>query len=792
MNDLLNTLFGLEGLGFGDEGVTFEWARPMPAWGWLLVVLGAGAVAWWSYWRLIGAARWRGALAGVRAFVILLVVSLICGPQLVRSKDRVETDWVIYLVDRSASMRIPDAESGGQRLTRDAQLRRAMEAHADALAEIARRKTTIWLGFDAGAFELDVPADAPTPQLDAPSGRRTLLGPSLSQALRRAAARPVSAVVVMSDGRSTGEIPRDAIRTLEAERIPVIVVPLGSPEPMGDVALAEAVGPSMAFVRDAVPIRTTIEHLGQVAPTGATVRLIDQVTGAVLDEQRVERQDFHDGEADVVLVARPEAEGRAAWRVVVESDAPDLLDDNNAGDVALELVDRPIRVLYFDGYPRWEYRYLKNLLLRERSITSTSQLLARSRHYIQEGDEPLAALPRTAEDWAKYDVIILGDVSAELFTREQLEQLREHVASRGAGLLWIAGEAATPESWAQTPLADLLPMVIGTSAAGSPSVRPWHEPVTMARTRLAERLGVLELDGQGWPSRLTDPLTGWSQLRWAQRIEPESLKPTAEILATGSPISPTGSPSGNEPLVISMRYGAGRVLYVATDEIWRWRYARGEDLPERFWLPLIRMQARESLALSARPAILEVTPRRALVDQPARIEVRLLDQSLVDLQPPSTSVRVRRVWPDPEIEPWPMVELRMGREDTGAHRQVTQSLSATWIPTEPGRYVVESTDPILADLDLSAQIEVVHPDDELRDPRTDHALLADLARRTGGAVLPPDRLGELASADYLPNREVRVIVPPDVQTLWDRWIVLILFISLLVVEWIGRKLMQLS
>lgn len=792
MNEVLNTLFGLEGLGFGDDGVTFEWARPMPAWAWLLVVLAAGAVAWWSYWRLIGGMRSRAALAALRALVILLVVALICGPQLVRSNDRVETDWVIYLVDRSASMRIPDAELAGQRLTRDEQLRRAIGEHADSLAEIAAAKTAVWLGFDAGAFELAVPGDDAVPQLDDPTGRRTLLGLSLSQALRHAAARPISAVVVMSDGRSAGEIPRDALRTLEAERIPVIAVPLGSPEPMGDVALAEAVGPSMAFVRDAVPVRATVENLGQVAPTGATVRLIDQGTGAVLDEQRVERQDFENGEAAVVLVARPEVEGRAAWRVVVESDAPDLLDDNNAADVAIDLVDRPIRVLYFDGYPRWEYRYLKNLLLREHSITSTSQLLARSRRYIQEGDEPLAALPRTADDWAKYDVIILGDVSAELFTREQLEQLREHVASRGAGLLWIAGETNTPHSWVQTPLADLLPMVIGAGPTGGTTLRRWHEPVTMARTRLAERLGVLELDQQGWPARLTDPATGWSQLRWAQRIETDSLKPTAEILATGSPISPTGSPSGNEPLVISMRYGAGRVLYVATDEIWRWRYARGEDLPERFWLPLIRMQARESLALSARPALLEVTPRRALVDQPTRIEVRLLDQSLVDLQPPSTSVRVRRVWPDPEVEPWPAVELRMSREDTGALRQVTQTFSATWIPTEPGRYVVESTDPILADLALANQIEVIHPDDELRDPRTDHALLADLARRTGGAVLPPERLDELASADYLPNREVRVIVPPDVQTLWDRWIVLVLFISLLVVEWIGRKLIQLS
>ena len=59
MNELLNRVFGLSSMGFGDADVQFGFARPIPAWGWMLAVVGAFALAWWSYWRLMGSRRMR-------------------------------------------------------------------------------------------------------------------------------------------------------------------------------------------------------------------------------------------------------------------------------------------------------------------------------------------------------------------------------------------------------------------------------------------------------------------------------------------------------------------------------------------------------------------------------------------------------------------------------------------------------------------------------------------------------------------------------------------------------------
>src|SRR5690606_20500890 len=124
--------------------------------------------------------------------------------------------------------------------------------------------------------------------LGQPSGRRTSIGAALDQGLRRAAARPLSSVIIVSDGRSVDEPTRAAIRRLRAERVPVHVVPLGSPDPVGDLAVRRAEGPGVAFVGDVAPVTVDLERLGAAEGIGGTVRMTDAATGLLLDEQRVD------------------------------------------------------------------------------------------------------------------------------------------------------------------------------------------------------------------------------------------------------------------------------------------------------------------------------------------------------------------------------------------------------------------------------------------------------------------------------------------------------------------------
>src|SRR6185295_6199652 len=304
---------------------------------------------------------------------------------------------VVVMADRSASMTVADAPSatGDARVTREQQLISAARTGWPTFAALAQKRNVLFLGFDSGVFDLrtanDGPGGSPTGiDLGKAEGQRTMIGQSLEQTLHRVAARPVAGIVMLSDGRSADSPGRSALRQLESRQIPVYTVPLGSPTPLVDLAVGRVDSPSAAFVGDLVPVSVDIERLGGTGPgIRGKVQLVDDATEVVLDERPLEDPVQPNAPDHVTLTAHPEQPGQMSWSVRLVLDTPDLTTANNRAAVRLELVDRPIRVVYFDGYPRWEYRYLKNLLVREKSIKSSTLLLAPDRRYLQEGTDPL-------------------------------------------------------------------------------------------------------------------------------------------------------------------------------------------------------------------------------------------------------------------------------------------------------------------------------------------------------------------------------------------------------------------
>lgn len=774
MNGLVEWLFGLETLAPGDEGVRLEMTRELPLWLWAPLIAGVIGLALLSYWRLEGPVRWRATLAGLRALALVLLLIVAAGPRLVRDRERIERDAVAVLLDRSASMTMPD----GDGRTREEQVRAVAES--DVWSRLAEQHDLVWLGFDAVAYELD------RADLGEPDGARTRVGAAVREAVERLGGRPVAGVVVVSDGRTSDPPDARLVRELAASRVGVYAVPLGSEEPLLDLAVAGVDAPTSAFVGDYVPVTVRLAGRGLGAGgAAARVVLIDEVTGEELDEATVSAQDWSDGAAEVRLATRPTASGASRWAVRVEPEGADLLPGNNVEGVEIELVDRPLRVVYFEGYPRWEYRYVKDLLVREESIRSSIMLLATDRRYIQEGDVGLPHVPRSSGEWSEFDVVILGDVRPDVFSREQLEQLREQVAERGTGLVWIAGPGSTPWRWADTPLGDLLPFE-STDPAGVRSYAVSTSPAVLEREPAAERLGVLEMgEGRdaGWLEALSDAGLQWPVLRWALRVRSEALKPTSEVLASLTPID------GEEPSpgVVAMRYGAGRVVFVGTEEIWRWRYGRGETLQERFYLPLVRLAGRGSVGRSGRSVVLEALPGVVEAGSPVRVRAVLLDQSVVDAAPQTLGVRIGRA--EAAGAGRRESEVALGAEG-GAGEAGTAAYAASWVAGEPGEYVVEASDPLMAAEGARARFRVVAPDDELRVPEADHGLLAELAAQTGGAVVTPEDLGALV--ELVPNRSVVVVGEPEVETLWDKPVVLAVLVVLLGLEWLGRRLVKLA
>lgn len=771
-SETMRWLLDIKEIPATSETVRLAWERAVPGWLWALLIIIAIAVAFWSYSRLAGKTGARVALALVRTLTIVLVIVLLCGPALEHTETSTEEDWLLVLLDRSASMNIQDVQDGATTESREAQLRQLLENNSEAWKALADKHHIVWLGFDAGAYELNKNDNPAQPiALSEPTGEATHLSDAIEQALSRAVARPIGGVVVVSDGRTTQQPSRSVLRQLQNNAVEVFTVPLGSPDPLGDLALRRVEAPLRAFVRDRVPVQVELDRLGAAAGNiAADIKLIDETTGDVLDSIHL---DPGDERTHVVLNAEPQLMGTTTWKVVVEPEPADLVAENNWRRINIDLVDRPLRVLYVEGYPRREYHFFKNLLIREESIDCSVMLISADREFAQEGNQPITRLPRSPEEFAQFDVIAIGDVPASYFSPEQISMIRDQVADRGAGLLWIAGERSTPRTYAGTLLTDLLPM------RGALTLPPINEPVNVHPTPLAEQLGVLQLRSSesgavaGWPAELADSRTRWSRLQYAQRIEPGRLKPTAEVLA-----QTTQSIGGSElPIVIQMRYGAGRMMYVATDEIWRWRYGRGELYTEQFWIQIVRMLGRDTLGALGEQAVLTVNPRWANTGEPARIEVVLLDQQLADPQRQTVRAAIERE----DGSPFAEIDLRRVSD-------TEERYAGTAMIDQVGNYRVKVDDPSLRVANLTADLEVARQDDELRKPETDHNLLANLANETDGEVIAPADINQLT--ERIPNRSIKT-EHSLIEPIWDSPLALGLLVLLLTAEWVGRKLIRL-
>ncbi len=229
-NGFIRWLLDIDRIPQGAEGVHLAWERGIPAWVWVGILFGATFFAMWSYWRIAGNRNGRGVLAGVRTAIILLVLVIICGPMLQLPRENRQEDWVLVLADRSESMRIQDAARSGAagesagRISRDEQLLEILTSSAPTWESLDREREILWLGFHDGIFELEEAAANPDESpadgglaidLDEPAGTRTQINTSLNQALQRAAARPVSGLVLLSDGRTPDPPTRALVRRLQ-------------------------------------------------------------------------------------------------------------------------------------------------------------------------------------------------------------------------------------------------------------------------------------------------------------------------------------------------------------------------------------------------------------------------------------------------------------------------------------------------------------------------------------------------------------------------------------------------
>jgi len=730
----------------------------MPAWVLLLVVLPLlGLIAFAAYRLPHPTTAARRTLMGLRLALLGLAALLILGPHWRHSTTEDEPAPLTLLADDSASMHRADIGAQTTEQTRLAALQQQLNSSWTA---------TLSERYDLSAYRFSETLQAMPVDGSALTGEGTTsaIGTALDSLLTEFRGRTQPDVVLMSDGRNNSGLPIAAIGArLAAEGVRVHTVAIGQDNPAPDFTLEPVRLPERLLVDDDAQMTFRLRARGQGLPEMALVQLLDE-NGRVLDTATLATPNASG--ALLHLRARVNQPGARTWLAQVKAAPNETALADNSVAISIDPQDIRIRVLYVEGNPRWEYRYLKNRLLRaNRNIDTHIWLASAARDFPQEcstGLTPLSSLPTEATHLLDHwDVILLGDahpekLAADPAAGEQFIRALETFVQKGGGLFFLAGPGAGSAAMQSGPLAALLPIQFDGLPAPEQQFRP--QPPA---------------DGLPHPVTLLDPEPRRTRQIWAEQVSLWWAAPSGTLRPGARAWLVRTDATGQEiPVAASHRVPDGWVGWLGLDETWRWRFPEGEKQLERFWRSAIRHLASTRLRGTDGRAQLQLDPQEPEVGSFLTVEARLLDPSWEPLQAPGgipvfgDEKEALRLMPVPEMAGVFRGRLRVMKPGPHllrlTHDDKAQGETLSSAPYTASLTSLESQN---TDLDASA--------------------LRNLSQQTGGTFVTLANASELLKR--LDGKERIQHVTSREDTPPSPWVLLLTFLMLATLEWTLRR-----
>ncbi|HLI84194.1 MAG TPA: glutamine amidotransferase [Bryobacteraceae bacterium] len=731
----------------------------------LLILAAAGGLGLLVRARLARAAPnmrgWRAWLIwGLQTLLAALLLVLLWQPAITVAQLKPRQNIIAVLVDDSRSMGI--SEDGS---TREAKALRALEN--GGMAALNRSFQTRVYRVDAGVARID---DWKNVQPNAPSTR---LGDSLKQLLAETSDLPIGAIVLLSDGSdNSGGIDADAISALRARHIPVHTVGFGRERAEHDIELEDAVIAPRALADSRIAARISLDQRGYAGKAvNITVRDVSTEQPKVLASRSITLGRDGDRQRETVMFDI----GGAGAKTLEIAAGPLAGEENTANNAVRRVVNvaaEPRRILYIEGEPRWEYKFIREAEEGDRMVQIVSMVRTSQNKIYRQGianpKELADGFPSRPEDLFSYQGVIIGSVEAGYFSPGQQQLLHEFVDRRGGGLLLLGGQFSLADGgWAASNvITDMLPTVLPNEA------NTFHRE---ADPRNGTMHTTTELAPAGVDNIITrlvdDPVANaakWKSLPYLMDYEnPGTPKPGASVLA--NMITPGGR---KLPLLITESFGRGRTAIMATGGSWRWQMSLplGDKSHHYFWQQMLRW-------------LVSDTPGHVVASMPAQM---LLDSGVVAL---TAEVRDQDYNPaaDARVEAHilgpggssALVEMAAVAGSPG-------QFQGTWSAPKPGAYLTEVTAQ-RAGKELGRDVLTFQRMDGVAEnfhTEQNRDLLERLASQTGGQYWKPAEIGKLAGS--IPYSEAGVTVR-ETRDLWDLPLVFLILLALRFTEWWLRR-----
>jgi len=729
----------------------FVFLTPWPMWLMAAAILAAAGLLFWHVHRN------HGMLSGLRpvaiwvleACMVALILFLLWHPALSVATLRPQQNVVAILVDDSRSMSIADSPG-----TREAAAKAVLD---NGLLKALGDKFQVRLY----KFGKEPERIQKTDQLagTAPASR---IGDTLERVLAESSSLPLGALVLLSDGAdNAGGIDLQTISAIRRQRIPVHTVGFGREHPDKDVEVVDAVVPARALPQSKL---TAVVALQSYGLSGGRAKLTVRDSGKVLASEDVVLKADGQVQSETLVFNCGDA-GPKTLDIGVE---PISGEDNALNNRVTRLVNveaRKPRILYFEGEPRWEYKFIGRALddyegiELARMLRTTQNKLYRQFPKGMGENELEDGFPSKPEELFQFQGLIIGSVEANYFTPAQQQLIHDFVDRRGGGLLLEGGRASLSDGGYQnTPLAYLAPVKLPEGRG------TFHRDFTGQELTAAGAQSILcRLDDD--PAR---NLERWKKMpQMANYQEVGDPKPGATVLLESTPAG-----KRKFPLLATENYGRGRTMLFATEGTWRWKMwmDHADKTHAMFWQQILRY-----LVADTPGQVVSTTPKQVLSDEtrvPIRVEVR-------DKQyKPVTNAKVQARFTGPEgisatmeLTPVPLEEGIYGGE---------------WTAEKSGTYVTE----IIAGREqeeVGRDMLTFRREDGVAEnfhTSQNRELLEKLSQQTGGRYYRPDEASKLASEISYSEAG---ITTRETRDLWDMPAIFLLALGIRAAEWLLRR-----
>lgn len=717
-----------------------EWSQSLLI---VIAVIAVAAIGAGLYSRRRSAAGQQLVAIGILQLAMLAVVMwALLQPTLTTEKVREGENTVALVLDRSSSM------AYGAPVSR-------FQLAMQSLAGVVENENAP--EFAVRHYELGSTAETVTSFIDStPVDSVTSIADSLRVILEEARFNPLAAVVLSSDGADTdGGIGADELAEIAAFGVPVHTIGVGRSSIPEDVELSEVTVPDRALPGSTVSARVTIQH---DAPANMHVKVYD---GDDLLQLVPVELGADTGSTTTWIEVDLDAAGPHQLRFSVDGETAEEERRNNSRSALVDVANQQYRVLYFEGEPRWEYKFMRRAVGNDEDLGIATLLRVSPNKFYRQGiDSPEQledGFPTSRDELFVYDALIIGSVEAASLSDEQQEIIRDFVSERGGSLLMLAGPNGLGNGgWGQSAIADVLPARLPTTSTDS--FRRTKASVLLTPQGAGDQMLRFAADAD-------ENRAAWNELpQIADYQLTGSLKPAAITLLNAD------TDVGQIPLLITQPYGRGHAYILASGGTWRWQMSMPleDQKHETFWRQVLRAlvaSAPENVSLVAQGS-------SGSADISLRAEFR------DDAFRPVDDIAVTAVASHVSGESY-SIAMQPGANEAGV-------FVGTLTPPQSGTWYFEAVAERNGEPLAVSRTSILHESGQAEHFgfRKNAGLLRRLSESTGGQYF---EAGDISALPDLLRYSSSGITETEYRAIWDAPAVFILLLLLKASEWMLRR-----